>query len=90
MVKEEISDLPAGEGVTFWFKEEIGLGFSYRHLDALYVIFEYVYDKKFEFSYAFDLTLSELNKYNNGTHEIIVGYRWGMPSRKVLCPAKFW
>ena len=23
MVKEEISDLPAGEGVTFWFKEEI-------------------------------------------------------------------
>ena len=75
---------------TFWFKEEIGLGFSYRHLDAVYVIVEYVYDRKFEFSYAFDLTLSELANYNNGTHEIIVGYRWGMPNRKVMCPAKFW
>jgi len=75
---------------TFWFREEIGLGFSYRHLDAINVIFEYVYDKKFEFSYAFDLTLSELRKYNSGTHEIIVGYRWGMPNKKVLCPAKFW
>ena len=75
---------------TFWFREELGLGFSYRHLDAVYIILEYVYDRKFEFSYAFDLTLSELSKYNNGTHEIILGYRWGMPNKKVMCPAKFW
>ena len=75
---------------TFWLKEQMGIGFSYRHLDAIYVILEYVYDQRYEFSYAFDLTLSELSKYNNGTHEIILGIRWGLPNRKVLCPAKFW
>jgi len=75
---------------TFWFKEEIGLGFSYRHLDAVYFIFEYVHDDKIEFSYAFDLTLSELGQYNRGTHEIIMGIRWGAPKGRVLCPAKFW
>lgn len=75
---------------TFWLKQQIGLGFSYRHLDALYLVFEYVHDQKFEFSYAFDLTMSDLTHYNQGTHEIIIGMRWGMPSRKVLCPAKFW
>jgi type IX secretion system PorP/SprF family membrane protein len=75
---------------TFWFKEQMGLGFSYRHLDAVYIVLEYVYENKFEFSYAFDFTLSELSKYNNGTHEIILGIRWGLPNRKILCPAKFW
>ncbi len=75
---------------TFWFREKIALGFSYRNLDALYVVFEYVHDEKFEFSYAFDFTISELTKYNNGTHEVVIGMRFGAPRGKVLCPAKFW
>lgn len=74
---------------TFLYDKRLGLGFSYRHLDAVYFIFEYVHDEKFEFSYAFDLTLSELNKYNSGTHEVIIGVRWARKGQ-VLCPAKFW
>ena len=75
---------------TFWYKETIAVGFSYRHLDALYLIFDYVYDDKLEIGYAFDLTISELTRYNSGSHEIIIGYRIQKDNRRVRCPAKFW
>ncbi len=75
---------------TFWFQEKIALGISYRNLDAIYAVFEYVHNERFEFSYAYDLTISELTRYNHGSHEVVVGMRWGTPKGKVLCPAKFW
>lgn len=75
---------------TFWFQEQVGMGFSYRHLDALYLIFDYVYEKQWEIGYAFDLTMSELRKYNSGTHEIIIGYRWRDSKSKSYCPSNFW
>lgn len=74
---------------TFWYMKKFGFGISYRHLDAIYAIVEYVHDEKFEFSYAYDLTLSGLNKYSSGTHEIILGARFG-GDPKVRCPSKFW
>jgi type IX secretion system PorP/SprF family membrane protein len=74
---------------TFWYQDKIGLGISYRHLDAIYAVFEYVHNQKFEFSYAYDLTVSELNRYSKGSHEVIVGVRWGSKGR-VTCPSKFW
>ena len=75
---------------TFWFDKQIGIGLSYRHLDALYLIFDYLYKDRWEFGYAFDYTLSELTRYNSGTHEIIVGLRLGEPRKTPQCPAKFW
>ncbi len=75
---------------TFWFKETYAIGFSYRHLDAIYLILDYVHDDRLEIGYAFDLTLSELNRYNSGSHEIIIGYRIQKDNRRVRCPAKFW
>ena len=75
---------------TFWYRDKIGLGVSYRNLDAVYVLFEYIHNQKFEFSYAFDFTISELTQYNSGSHEVVVGYRFGSQKRKVRCPAKYW
>lgn len=66
------------------------VGISYRNRDAINLVMEYVYNDTFEIGYAFDYTLSELGGYNKGSHEIIVGVRWGNPKREVICPAKFW
>lgn len=66
------------------------VGISYRNKDAINLVLEYVWDDTIEIGYAFDYTLSELGKYNNGSHEIIVGVRWGNPKRETVCPAKFW
>ena len=75
---------------TFWYQKKAAVGFSYRNLDAVYLILDYVYNDKLEIGYAFDFTVSELSKYNGGTHEIIVGIRWGEDHHRVTCPAKFW
>ena len=66
------------------------VGISYRNKDAINLVLEYVWDDTIEIGYAFDYTLSELGQYNNGSHEIIIGVRWGNPKRETICPAKFW
>lgn len=74
---------------TFWYQNKLGFGLSYRHLDAIYATVEYLYDNLLEIGYAYDLTISQLTRYNSGTHEIIIGIRWPR-APQVLCPAKFW
>lgn len=74
---------------TFWYKSKVGLGLSYRHLDAIYATVEYVHNHMLEISYAYDLPLSGLSKYNSGTHEVIVGIRWNRKGG-ALCPDKYW
>ncbi len=51
-------------------------GLSYRLKDAVSVLLGYAYDKKFYFGYAYDIGLSGLRKYNSGSHEIMIGYRF--------------
>ena len=74
---------------AFWYQNRIGFGLSYRHLDAIYATVEYIHNNMLEISYAYDLTISQLNRYNQGTHEVIIGVRWNR-RRDVLCPTKFW
>lgn len=64
-------------------------GFSYRSLDSFTLIGGMQFTKHFSGSYSFDLTTSELRKYNTGTHEIVVSYRV-FPKPTGYCPSKFW
>ena len=75
---------------TFWYDNKLAIGATYRHLDAVYVVLDYVLFDALEISYAFDLTFSGLSKYNSGTHEIILGYRWGNERKKYSCPSPIW
>ena len=75
---------------TFWFQEKLALGFSYRNRDALYFILDLVVKDKLEFGYAFDFTISELSNYNAGSHEVILGIKWGAVDSKIKCPGQFW
>ena len=51
-------------------------GLSYRLKDALSVLLGYIYDEQFYFGYAYDIGLSDLRKFNSGTHEIMIGYKF--------------
>ena len=75
---------------TFWYEKKFAVGVSYRHLDATYLILDYVYKDALEIGYAYDFNISKLSKYNSGTHEIIVGYQWGNLGKKYACPRQFW
>lgn len=60
---------------TFVLYEAIGLGVSYRLNEGVVGLFELQINQNFHVGYAYDFTTSELNRYSNGSHEIMVNYR---------------
>jgi len=49
---------------------------SYRYNESVGVLLGYSYDETLFFGYAYDIGISTLRKYNTGTHEIMIGYRF--------------
>jgi len=68
--------LQADINAAFLFKEALWMGGSYRTGDAVVLMTEYNFSKGIRIGYAYDITLSELNNYSSGTHEIMVGYEF--------------
>ena len=61
--------------VTGVVYETVGLGVSYRLNEGFVGMFELQINENFHVGYAYDYTTSELNKFSNGSHEIMVNYR---------------
>ena len=53
------------------------LGAGYRTGDALIGMVEYNITPQLRAGYAYDFTLTEINNYSNGSHEIMLGYDFG-------------
>ena len=68
------SPFQADLNASFLMKEALWLGASYRTGDAVSFIVEYLFVKMLRIGYAYDLTLTELNHYSSGTHEIMLGF----------------
>lgn len=51
-------------------------GVSYRNQDAIAILLGYSFDETLFFGYSYDIGISELSKYNTGSHEIMIGYRF--------------
>jgi len=49
---------------------------SYRFHDAVSILVGYRYEDLLIFGYSYDIGLSSIRKYNTGTHEIMIGYRF--------------
>ncbi|OFX87978.1 MAG: hypothetical protein A2W99_11560 [Bacteroidetes bacterium GWF2_33_16] len=58
------------------YKRMLWGGLSYRTSDAISIIGGYNYENKFLIGIAYDITLSELRKYSNGTIEVMIGYKF--------------
>lgn len=56
------------------FKEIFWLGFSYRQLSSAGILAGCNINKQFVFSYDYDFTLTALNHYSSGSHEIVLSY----------------
>jgi type IX secretion system PorP/SprF family membrane protein len=49
---------------------------SYRYHEAIGIMVGYNYESMLFFGYAYDIGITSLRKYNTGTHEIMIGYRF--------------
>lgn len=49
---------------------------SFRTQDAVALMLGYSFDESLFFGYAYDIGISELSKYNTGSHEVMIGYRF--------------
>lgn len=75
--------IEADLNTNVWLKDVIGLGFSYRTGDAMVGMAEAQVSENLRIGYAYDMTISPLKYYNNGSHEMMMRYEFGNNKSKV-------
>ncbi|QXP52465.1 type IX secretion system membrane protein PorP/SprF [Cellulophaga sp. HaHa_2_95] len=74
---------------NFLINEKLSLGLAYRYDDALSALAGFNISEKFFVGYAYDYTLTDLNNYNDGSHEIILKYSIFDRNKRALSPRFF-
>ncbi len=74
---------------NFLFKEFLWLGAAYRTGDAVSALVGFQLTKQLRFGYSYDYTLSKLQQFNSGSHEITLGYDFSFDKRKVISTRYF-
>jgi type IX secretion system PorP/SprF family membrane protein len=59
------------------FQEKIWIGTTWRSRDAISGMLGFIYQENLLFGYSYDYTISGLQNYSSGTHEIMLGLRFG-------------
>jgi type IX secretion system PorP/SprF family membrane protein len=74
--------------ISFFYAETVELGCSYRHHDSFVGLLGFQVNRFFKFNYAYDLTVSGLNPYSRGSHELMLQYRinFSAPRKHRMCP----
>jgi hypothetical protein len=65
------------------------VGASYRFGDSVSALVGLQISNSFFIGYAYDYTVTDLNKYNNGSHEFILRYQYYKKSNKIKSPRFF-
>ena len=73
---------------NFLIRDQFWLGAMYRTGDSYGFIAQWVFDKKLRLGYAIDFTTTKLQRFHNGTHELMVSYELGI-KRKWSTPRMF-
>jgi type IX secretion system PorP/SprF family membrane protein len=74
---------------NLWIHNVIALGLSYRTGDSIDALFELQATPQFRFGYAYDMTTTNLGRYNSGSHELMIRYEFGYNRSKMLSPRYF-
>ena len=68
--------------IRFWYNKFLWLGFSYRTNESV-VINAGIKRERFAFGYAYDLPLTDIKKYNVGSHELYFALFFGKSKSKL-------
>lgn len=76
-------------GAHVLLNEVLWLGGSYRTSDSWAAVMSIQLNKQMRLGYSYDYTLTELQRFNNGTHEITLGFDFSFDKNKVVTPRYF-
>lgn len=79
----EGAPIEADFNTNIWLRDLISVGVSYRTGDAIIGMAEIQATENLRFGYSYDITISPLKYYNNGSHEFMIRYEFGNTKTKV-------
>lgn len=74
---------------NFLVQEKVNLGLAYRYDDAISALAGFHLGSKFFIGYAYDYSLTGLENYNDGSHEIILKFTVFDMNKRALSPRFF-
>ncbi|MEO0528186.1 MAG: type IX secretion system membrane protein PorP/SprF [Bacteroidota bacterium] len=74
---------------NFLFNESLNLGVNYRWDDSVSAILGFQISTRFNIGYAYDYSITDLNNYNSGSHEIFLRYQWISRTTRLKSPRFF-
>lgn len=66
-------------GLRVFYKNKIWIGGTYRTKDAMSALVGYMHKDNLLIGYSYDITTTNLKNYSNGTHELMIGFRFKTP-----------
>jgi len=63
--------------VRVFYQKEVWLGLQYRTQDAAILAAGYEYKERLIIGYSYDFTISNIKNYSSGSHEVMLGYKFG-------------
>lgn len=80
-----VTGAPTTTDISFrtGYKNIAWIGVSYRTGDSFIALFGYNISNSLYAGYSYDYTVSALKNFNSGSHEIMLGYKFGVPKRSV-------
>jgi type IX secretion system PorP/SprF family membrane protein len=76
----EVTPMQLDVNLRGWYQNLLMLGFTYRHQDAFAALLGVKYKNMFV-GYSYDVSTSAIRNYNNGSHEIVMGYHFAAKTK---------
>ncbi|WP_372774050.1 type IX secretion system membrane protein PorP/SprF [Mangrovibacterium sp.] len=73
----------------FLFYDRLWLGANWRIGDAVGATLQAFVTKQFKVGYAYDVTATDLNSFNRGTHEVFLSFAFNLGRRRFMSPRYF-
>ncbi|ALM48518.1 hypothetical protein AMR72_06150 [Flavobacterium psychrophilum] len=81
--------ITADISANFLISERVTLGAAYRFDDSVSGLLGFQVSRNFFVGYSYDYSVTELNKYNDGSHEIVLRFQLMPKSTRIKSPRFF-
>ena len=71
------TNLTTDINIMYYYKSKYGIGFSYRHKNAIVAMIELVLNEQIKLAYSYEYSTTIIKKFQNGSHEVSLRYLFG-------------